>query len=338
MRALLSFEPGGGSTLRVGTLPVPEPGPGEIRIESRFAGINFPDTLIIVDRYQISPVRPFAPGIEVAGVVDAVGPGVAWAQVGQPVVALVRYGALAEYVVASEPSVALLPSETDLAMGASLVVSHGTSWHALHDRANLQSGETLLVLGASGIVGMAAVQIGKALGARVIAAVSSPDKARAVRSNGADDVLIYPRDGVDGRALAASLKEACGEGGAGCVFDPVGGAYGEAAFRALGWQGRYLTVGFAAALPMLPANLVLLKSADVLGVSWGETVFRTPGLFQCHMTQIGGLIARGAIAPGRPNIVPLEEAGAAISSLAARAAVGKTVVQVRAGSPRHAGN
>lgn len=315
--------------LRIGEIPLPEPGPGEVRIRSSYAGINYPDTLIIEDRYQISPPRPFAPGIEVAGVVDAVGPGVAGAYVGQFCVALLRYGGLADYAVAPASTVAPLPADLVASTAASMVVSYGTSWHALHERASLQAGETLLVLGASGVVGLAAVQIAKAVGARVVAAVSSEEKAQAVRLYGADDVVIYPRGQIESRRLAAVFKDVCGTRGATCVFDPVGGVYGEAAFRALGWRGRFLIVGFAAAaLPTLPANIVLLKSADVLGVSWGEMVIRTPGLFQRHITEIGALAASGAVEPPRPAIVPLEQAGKVIQSLAARQAVGKTVVEL----------
>lgn len=330
MRALLSTEPGDGSRLRIGELPLPEPGPGEVRIRSYFAGINYPDALIIEDRYQISPPRPFAPGIEVAGIVDEVGPGAAREQVGQPCVALVRYGGLADYCLAPARTVAPLPAGMDAAMAASMAVSYGTSWHALHDRGKLQAGDTLLVLGASGTVGSAAVQIGKAVGARVVAAVSSEEKAHAVREHGADEVVIYPRERVESRGVAALFKDVCGTGGATCVFDPVGGVYGEAAFRALAWQGRFLVIGFAAALPTLLANLVLLKSADVLGVSWGEMVSRTPGLFQRHINEIGALVARGAIRPRADTMVTLEGAGTIIQSLTARRAVGKAIVALGA--------
>lgn len=330
MRALLSTEPGDGSRLRIGELPLPEPGPGEVRIRSHFAGLNYPDALIIEDRYQISPPRPFAPGIEVAGIVDEVGPGGVREQVGQPCVALVRYGGLADYVVAPACTIAPLPAGMDAATAASMAVSYGTSWHALHDRGKLQAGETLLVLGSSGTVGSAAVQIGKAVGARVVAAVSSEEKARAVR-HCADEVVIYPREQVDSRGLAAVFKDVCGSVGATCVFDPVGGVYGEAAFRALAWRGRFLVVGFAAALPAFPANLVLLKSADVLGVSWGEMVSRTPGLFQRHIDEIGALVARGAVRPRPDTVVTLEDAGVIIQSLSERRAFGKAIVNLGTG-------
>lgn len=330
MRALLSVEPGDGTTLRVGEADCPSPGPGEVRVRTCFAGINYPDVLIIEDRYQVRPPRPFAPGIEVAGYVEAVGAGVESVKIGQACVALLRYGGLAEYAVAPAGAVAALPPGTDLATAASTIVSYGTSWHGLHDRAGLHEGDILIVLGASGVVGLAAVEIGKALGARVIAGVSSEPKAKAARARGADDVVVYPSQQVDGRALAELFKAACGPGGATCVFDPVGGAYGEAALRALAWQGRYLVIGFAAALPTLAANVILLKSADVSGVTWGETVARTPGLFQRHMTEIGALAASGRIKPGPATVVPLEAAGDAIQSLAQRAAVGKIVVRISA--------
>ena len=328
MRALVSSVPGGGATLDIAELPTPEAKIGEVKVRTHFAGINYPDVLIIDDRYQIRPERPFSPGIEIAGVVDAIGPDVEGIKVGDPCVALLRYGGLAEYAVAPSDAVAPVPEGLDPTAAAAMIVSYGTSWHALHDRARLQRGETLLVLGASGVVGLAAVQLGKAMGARVVAAVSSPDKTRAAEANGADQVVLYPADDVDPRGLATMFREACGKGGANCIFDPVGGLYGEAAIRALAWQGRYLVVGFAAAMPNVPANVVLLKSADVLGVTWGETVAQTPGMFRRHMAEIGDMAARGVVAPRPTLIVSLEEAVDAIEALEARRAFGKTIVRI----------
>lgn len=329
MKALICSSPGNGSALRIGELPIPQPKSHEIRIKTHFAGINYPDVLIIEDRYQLRPPRPFSPGIEIAGVIDAVGVDVDWAEAGQPCVALLRYGGLAEFAVAPAEAVAPIPGGLDIAEAASMVISHGTSWHALRDRANLRQGDTLLVLGASGVVGQAAVQLGKALGTRVVASVSSLEKARAAEANGADNVVLYPVGDVGDRQLATLFKEACGTEGATCIFDPVGGRYGEAALRALAWQGRYLVVGFASSLPNFAANLILLKSAELLGVSWGETVSRKPGMFRRHMAEIGELVENGAIDPKPTTIIPLEKAGDAIEALAARTAFGKTIVQIK---------
>lgn len=327
MRALLSEYPGDGASLAIGELPMPEPGEGEVRIKVHCAGLNYPDALIIADRYQVRPPRPFAPGIEVAGVIDAVGPGVRSLRIGQRCLALVRHGGIADFAVASEHVVAVIDDGLEFAEAAAMVVNYGTAWHALHDRARLRAGETVLILGASGTVGLAAIELGRALGAEVVAAVSTEAKADFARARGADRVLVYSPGEVDGRALAGQFKEVCG-GGADCVLDPVGGAYGEAAFRSLVWGGRFLVAGFAAAMPVLPANAMLLKSMDVLGVSWGEGVMRRPGLFARHIAELAALHARGAIRPAPDRIVPIEAAGAAIDALSGRTAIGKTVVQL----------
>jgi NADPH2:quinone reductase len=327
VKALLSSIPGNARLLALGDRPLPLPGPGEVRIKVSHAGINYPDALIIEDRYQIRPARPFTPGIEVAGHIDAVGEGAALLEPGQPCVALLRYGGLAEYAIASMDMVASMPAGMDGAAAASMIVTYGTAWHALKDRAALQERETLLVLGVSGGVGIAAVELGIACGARVIAAVSSEEKARIARDHGADDVLVYPREGMEIRALAALFKEGCAPG-ADCIYDPVGSVYGEAAISALAWQGRYLVIGFAGGIPSLAANLILLKSANVFGVSWGETVVRTPGLFRRHMAELGELAARGVIAPHPDAILPLDRAASAIAALAERRAIGKTVISM----------
>ncbi|API61086.1 hypothetical protein BSL82_10850 [Tardibacter chloracetimidivorans] len=328
MTALLSDAPGKADSLRVGTVPRPSPGAGQVRLKVAVAGLNFPDALIIEDRYQIRPPRPFSPGIEVAGIVDEVGEGVDAALVDQRAVAFVPYGGIAEYVVADVHLTAPIAAGLDDAIAASLVVTYGTVWHALADRARLQPGEKMLVTGASGGVGQAAVLLGKALGAVVVAAASSAEKAEAARALGADEAFVYPAEGGDKASLTKLFKEQAGDRLFDVVCDPVGGLYGTAALRALAWGGRQLVLGFAAGLPEYAANIVLLKSADVVGVSWGETVGRVPGLFAQHMSALFGLMEGGRLAPPAPRVVPLEQAADRIAAMANRQAVGKTVVAI----------
>jgi len=327
MRALLSEIPGGPETLMLREVPDPVPGKGEVRIRVAACGINYPDVLIIEDRYQFKPPRPFAPGGEVAGTIDAVGEGVAHLSVGQRVLAVLGWGGLAEAVIAPAARVLLLPDAMPLETAAGFLLTYATSHHALKDVARLKAGETLLVLGAGGGVGLAAVELGVAAGARVIAAVSSEAKAQAARAHGAHEAIVYPRE-PEGRALSAQFKAACAPGGADVVYDPVGGAYTEAAIRALGWGGRLLVVGFPAGISAPPLNLTLLKEAAILGVFWGAWSERFP---QAHAQNVGELFALWAVGKLRPEIgalLPLEQGGEAIARLARREAVGKVVVRV----------
>ncbi len=300
MKALRSHAKGGPETLSLDEVPDPSPGPGDVLIAVKACGINFPDTLIIEDLYQYKPQRPFSPGAEVAGVVAAVGAGVTRCKVGDRVAALQIFGGLCEKIVVPEASVFDLPEGVSFKTGATLPLAYGTSRYALKHRAQLQAGETLLVLGAAGGTGISAVELGKAMGARVVAAVSSEEKASAVRSAGADEVVIYGRPPFDkdqSRALGAAFKAACGADGAQVIYDAVGGDYAEPAIRAIGWEGRYLVIGFTAGIPKLPLNLTLLKSCDVRGVFYGAFTAREPAANAALIGELFAMAANGTIKP-----------------------------------------
>ena len=329
MKALLSHEPGGPETLRLDDIPEPQPGPGELLVRVGAAAINYPDVLIIEDKYQLKPPRPFAPGGELSGEVEAVGDGVEGWSVGDRIVAVTGFGALAEKVVIPAKSAFRLPSERSFEEGAALLLTYATSIHALLDRGKLQAGQTLLVLGAAGGVGLAAVELGKAYEARVIAAVSSEEKAQAARDAGADVAIVYPtgpfdRDGQ--KVLAQLFKDAVGPAGADVIYDPVGGDYTEAALRAIAWEGRFLVVGFPAGIAKLPLNLTLLKSCDVCGVFWGAFAARDPRANAAHVDTLFQLWRKGMIAPRISETFPLQRAGEAIRDMSERRVVGKLVV------------
>jgi len=328
MQALLSHAPGGPDTLRLAEVPLPTPKPGEVRIAIRACGVNFPDALIIEDKYQLRPPRPFAPGFEISGVIDAVGAGVTDWRIGDRVIAHCTYGGMAEFVTVEARHCIAMPAPMPFDVGASLLVTYGTSLHALQDRARLQPGETLLVLGAAGGVGLAAVELGKALGAKVIAAVSSADKAALAIAHGADRSVIYPRDATDGKALAALFKEACGPEGAHVVYDPVGGDYAEPALRAIAWGGRYLVIGFPAGIPRIPLNLPLLKGCDIQGVFWGSFAEREPARHAANVQSLLNLWAEGALQPEISARYPLPQGGTALAKLLRREALGKIVVLI----------
>lgn len=328
MKALLSLVPGGPHSLELREVPDPIPGAGEVRITVRACAINFPDTLVIEDRYQFRPPRPFAPGMEVAGVVDALGPGVTEPAIGTRVIAHALVGGLAEKLVARAAHCVPMPDALPFEVGASLLVTYGTSIHALQDRGRLQPGETLLVLGAAGGVGLAAVELGKAAGARVIAAVSSEAKAAVARAHGADATLVYPATVTDPRALTAAFKEICGPAGADVIYDPVGGPYTEPALRAIAWGGRYLVVGFPAGIPQPPLNLALLKGCDLCGVFWGAFVERDPARHRSHVATLLQMCLEGRIRPEISARYPLARGGEALAALADRSATGKVVVMV----------
>ena len=326
MRALLSTGCGGPDTLELRELADPVAGPGELLVRVRAAAINFPDVLIIEDKYQLNPPRPFAPGGELSGEVEAVGEGVAGWSSGDRLIAVTGFGALAEKVVIPAKAAIPLPAERSFAEGAALMLTYATAIHALADRGRLQAGQTLLVLGAAGGVGLAAVELGKAFGARVVAAVSSEEKAAAARDAGADAALVYPTGEFDPKALSAQFKQAVGPAGADVVFDPVGGAYAEPALRSIAWAGRYLVVGFPAGIPRLPLNLTLLKRCDVCGVFWGAFAQRDPQANAAHVETLFRLWGEGRIAPRISATYPLERAAEAIRAVAERRAIGKLVV------------
>ena len=331
MKALLSVEPGPPDTLQPTDVPEPKPGPGELLVRVRACAINYPDVLIIEDKYQFRPPRPFAPGGEIAGEVAAAGEGVAGWKVGERLIAVVGHGGLAEMVAVPAAAAYRLPAERGYEEGAALLLTYATSIHALYDRGKLAAGQTLLVLGAAGGVGLAAVELGKARGARVIAAVSSEDKAQAAREAGADEAIIYPhgpfdKDGL--KALAGQFKAAVGPNGADVIYDPVGGDYAEPALRAIAWEGRYLVVGFPAGIPKLPLNLALLKSCDICGVFWGAFAARDPKANATHVAELFRLWEAGQINPRVSATYPLERAGEAIAAMAARQAIGKLVVTI----------
>jgi NADPH2:quinone reductase len=331
MKALLSHEPGGPETLLLDEVPDHTFGPCELLVRVRAAAINYPDVLIIEDKYQFKPPRPFAPGGEIAGEVEAVGEGVTGWKPGDRLIAVPGHGGMAEKITIPAKAAIRLPASRSFTDGAALLLTYATSIHALYDRGRLQSGQTLLVLGAAGGVGLAAVELGKAKGARVIAAVSSEEKAAAAREAGADHAIVYPKGPFDKdgqKALAQQFKDAVGPNGADVIYDPVGGDYAEPALRSIAWEGRYLVVGFPAGIPRLPLNLTLLKSCDVCGVFWGAFAARDPAANAAHVAELFRLWEEGVIQPRVSATYPLERGGEAIAAMAARQVIGKLVVTI----------
>lgn len=329
MKALRSHAVGGPETLTLDDVESPVPGPGQVRVRVKACSINFPDVLMIQDLYQFKPPRPFAPGGEAAGVVDAIGDGVSQWQVGDRVIASTGSGALSEEIVVDAARLWALPDYASFETGASLLMTYGTNMHGLLDRGRLKAGETLLVLGAAGGIGLSAVELGKAFGARVVAAVSSEEKAAAAREAGADEVVIYPRAPFDkdqSKALAEAFKTACGANGADVIYDVVGGDYSEPALRSIAWEGRFCVVGFPAGIARLPLNLTLLKSCDVCGVFWGAWVAREPAANAAHIARLFEMLKDGKIKPKISATFPLARGGDAITMLAERKAIGKVVV------------
>lgn len=331
MKALLSKQPGGPDTLILEEVADPAAGKGQVVVAVKACAINYPDFLIIEDKYQFKPPRPFAPGGEIAGVIESVGEGVTGWEVGDRVIAVTGHGGLVEKIAIEAFRLFKLPEGRSFEEGAALLLTYATTIHALLDRGHLREGHNLLVLGAAGGVGLAAVELGKAFGARVIAAVSSEEKAAAARAAGADEALVYgraPFDKDQSKALAEQFKAALGPQGADVIYDPVGGDYAEPALRAIGWEGRYLVVGFPAGIPKLPLNLTLLKSCDVCGVFWGAFAARDPKANQAHVEHLFRLWAEGKIAPKVTETFALADGGKAIAKMAARAVIGKVVVTV----------
>ncbi len=331
MKGLLSVAAGGPETLVLSDIVAPVAGPGQLLVAVKACGINYPDVLIIEDKYQFKPARPFAPGSEIAGVVEALGAGVTGFRVGDRVIAVTGHGGLVDHIAIPAASAYKLPAERSFEDGAALLMTYATSIHALADRGRIKEGDVLLVLGAAGGVGLAAVELGVAFGARVVAAVSSADKAAAALAAGAHDTIIYGRAPFDkdaSKALADAFKAKVGPEGADVVYDAVGGDYCEPAVRCMAWEGRYLVVGFPAGIPRLPLNLTLLKSCDVCGVFWGAFAARNPSANAAHVARLFRLWADGKIRPVVTHVYPFERGGDAIAALGNREAIGKLVVKV----------
>jgi NADPH2:quinone reductase len=298
------------------------PGPGEVAVGVKAAGVNFPDVLTIQGKYQFRPELPFTPGNEFAGVVLAVGAGVTSVAAGDRVIGFTRTGAFAEQVLAPAEALMPMPPGMDFDTAAAITLTYGTSHHAVVDRAALQPGETMLVLGAAGGVGLAAIEIGKALGARVIAAASSAEKLEVCKAHGADVLINYETDD-----LRAALKAATGGKGPDVIYDPVGGPYSEPAFRSIAWRGRHLVIGFAAGdIPKLPWNLMLLKGASVVGVFWGEFAKREPAANLAAMRQMLGWMAEGKLRPLVSGRYALADTPQALLDMGARKVTGKVVI------------
>ena len=321
MKAIVCEQWGGPESLKLMEVVLPEPGPRQVRIRVAAAGVNFPDVLIIQKKYQMQPTLPFSPGAEIAGEITAVGEEVRGLRPGMAVAALCGIGGFAEECVVDAALCMPLPPGVPMPLAASLVLAYGTSWHALRDRAQLKTGETLLVLGAAGGVGLAAVEIGKAIGARVIAAASSAEKLAVCRDHGADECINYTEED-----LREALKRVAPKG-VDVVFDPVGGSLTEAAFRSIAWRGRHLVIGFADGnVPALPLNLPLLKGASLVGVFWGEFAKREPKANAAGIQEVLGWISEGKLKPHISRQYSLAEAPQALIDMAARKVIGKVVV------------
>lgn len=325
MKAVLCKAFGPAETLVLEEVASPEPKKNEVLIDVHAAGVNFPDTLIIEGKYQFKPPFPFSPGGEAAGTVAAVGEKITHLKPGDRVMALTGWGSFAEQVAVPGYNVMPIPKDIDFNSAAAFGMTYGTSMHALKQRANLQPGETLLVLGASGGVGLAAVEIGKAMGARVIAAASSDEKLEVAKAAGADLLINYSTS-----SLKEKVKELTGGQGADVIYDPVGGDLFDEAIRSIAWNGRLLVVGFASGrIPELPVNLALLKGAAVVGVFWGSFAQRQPQDNLANFQQLFAWHAEGKLKPLVSQTFPLERAAEAINALGQRKAVGKVVVTVR---------
>ncbi len=323
MKAVLCKAWGLPDTLVVEDVPTPQPKAGEVLIKIAAASVNYPDVLMIQKKYQVQPELPFIPGSEVAGTVAALGEGVTNVKLGDRVIAFVGLGGFAEQVVAKAAGLIPIPPELDDATAAGFTLVYGTSHHAVIDRGELKAGQTMLVLGAAGGVGLAAVEIGKVIGAKVIAAASTDEKLAVCKAHGADVLINYST-----QDLRAAVKEATGGLGPDVIYDPVGGIYAEPAFRSIAWRGRYLVVGFAnGEIPRLPANLMLLKGASMVGVFWGDHVRRDPKANAAAMREMMGWVAEGKLKPLVSARYSLADTAKAFEALAARQATGKIVIE-----------
>ena len=322
MKALLCTQFGPPELLEIGDVPSPVAGPGEVVITVKAASVNFPDVLIIQNKYQFKAEPPFSPGGELTGVVKEVGPGVAGIAPGDRVLAFISYGAFREEVKTEARRVIPLPDGMDFNTGAAFLITYGTVDHGLRDRGALKAGETVLVLGASGGIGIASIEIAKVLGARVIACASDAAKLDACRQHGADETINYSTENLRER-----IKALTNDRGVDLVVDPVGGSYTDPALRSCAWRGRLLVVGFTTGeIPKIPLNLTLLKGCSIVGVFWGEFLRREPQAFAESVTQLGKWYAAGKLKPHITATYPLDRAAEAIALMGARRVVGKVVV------------
>ena len=322
MKAVLCREWGPAETLVVEDVPAKDPGPGEVRVRVKAAGVNFPDVLIIQKKYQMQPALPFTPGSEAAGEVIAVGEGVTHVKPGDPVMAYAGIGCFAEEVTAPADKVMRIPAGVSFEVAAAFTLTYGTSWHAIRDRAALQPGETMLVLGAAGGVGLSAIEIGKAIGARVIAAASTDEKLAVCRDHGADATINYETED-----LREAIRRETGGKGPDVIYDPVGGKFAEPAFRSIAWRGRYLVIGFAAGqIPSIPLNLALLKGASIVGVFWGEFTKREPQANLAGMKEMIGWLNEGRLRPHVSGRYRLEQVPQALNDMSARKVTGKVLI------------
>ncbi len=330
MKACLCTHYGPPEEMEVRDLPSPKPDKGQVAVSVKACGVNFPDVLMIQDKYQFKPSLPFPPGGEIAGVVKELGEGVANAKVGDRVIVSIGSGGFAEEALADSARLIPMPDNLDFAVASSFFVTYGTSYYALKERAHLKAGDNLVVLGAAGGVGLSACELGKAMGARVIAGASSQDKVDLAKQHGADDGFVYPSGPLSkdqGKAMSEDIKRLTGGKGADVLYDPVGGDYAEPALRAMNWEGRYLVIGFAAGeIPRVPLNLTLLKGCDIVGVFWGASMMRDPKKGFADLAQLTKWISDGKLKPYISERFPLARAGEAIRLLMDRKARGKVVV------------
>ena len=331
MKAVLTKEVGGPETLVVEQIDAVQPGKGEVLVDIAACAINFPDTLMIRDMYQFKPERPYSPGGEISGTISAVGDGVDGWQVGDRVLAGIGSGGLREQVAIDAAKLFKVPQGVDLVEASALLMTYGTMIHALKDRGDIKPGETVLVLGAAGGVGLASIELAKAYGAKVVAAVSSDEKAKVAKDAGADETVVYGRPPFDkdaSKALAGDFKAAVGPNGADIVVDIVGGDYSEPALRSIAWEGRFLVIGFPAGIAKMPLNLTLLKSCDIRGVFWGAFAAREPQRNAQNIAELFELWQDGKISPQVSETYSLDDAHKAIEKLENRQAVGKLVVKM----------
>lgn len=325
MRALVCKAFGPPDALVIETRDDPVAGPGQVVVDLHAAGLNFPDLLVVAGKYQVRTKPPFIPGNEAAGVISAVGDGVGGVAIGDKVIVFSQGGAFAEKIAVDARQVFPLPEGMTFEQGAGFTITYCTSFHALKQSATLQPGENLLVLGAAGGVGITAVELGKAMGARVIAAASTPEKLEFARAAGADETIDYSSEN-----LKDAVRELTGGDGADVVYDPVGGELAEQALRATAWHGRFLVIGFASGtIPSFPANLALLKEASIVGVFWGAWAERNPDLQRDNVMAMAGMLADGRISPRVTAAYPLDDYVTAFRNIAERRVLGKTVFSLR---------